>query len=229
MSGLKLGILGGTFNPIHIGHLRAAEEVKESLGLNKVVFVPAARPPHKSLDIAPAQHRMEMVRLAIRDNPGFEASDFELTRPEPSFSVHTLDHFSRTLEGARLYFLIGLDAFLDISSWLEPERIMALAAPVILLRPPRVFDEISGFPYIEMPARKDLDALNAGNRTVLTVKSRGGGEVILHRITSLDISATAIRDRLRAGKTVKYLLPEAVESYILFNKLYPRTTGGIRS
>lgn len=203
--------------------------MKESLGLDQVVFVPSARPPHKTLDIAPASHRMEMVRLAIRDNPGFAASDFELTRPEPSFSVHTLDHFSRTREGARLYFLIGLDAFLDLSSWLEPERIMALATPVILLRPPLGFDETSGSPYMEMPAREDLGALNAGTKTVLAVKAHGGGEMILHRVTPLDISATAIRARLRAGKSVKYLLPEAVESYILFNKLYPRTTGGRRS
>lgn len=229
MSGTRLGILGGTFNPIHLGHLRAAEEVKETLDLDQVVFVPSARPPHKSMDIAPAEHRMEMVRLAISDNPGFAASDFELKRPDPSFSVHTLDHFAQTREGVSLFFLIGLDAFLDLPSWLEPERIMALTTPVILLRPPRCFDEAGSSPYMEMPAREELDALNSGAKSVLRVITSAGGEVILHRVTPLDISSTAIRERLGAGKSVKYLLPETVESYILFNNLYPRRPGGMRS
>jgi len=133
---MRIGIFGGTFNPIHCGHLRSAEYVREAFSLDRVYFVPAARPPHKSREeIVSAEHRLRMVELAVADNPCFAASSIELERAGPSYSIDTIRYFLSTLRPAALAFIVGIDAFRELSSWKEYETIPALCDIVVTSRP----------------------------------------------------------------------------------------------
>ena len=123
---LRIGVFGGTFNPIHVCHLRIAARVLALLALDRVVFVPASVPPHKAKeDLAPAHHRLEMVRLAVAGWPGFEADDLELARPGPSYSADTMEEFRRRYPDDELYFLMGIEMFIDLATWREPHRLLA--------------------------------------------------------------------------------------------------------
>ena len=132
---MKLGVLGGSFNPIHNGHLAMAEAVREAHALDLVLFVPAGRPPHKQEDLAPAEDRYRMVVLAIEWREGFAASDLETSRPGPSYTVETLQELHRRNPGAEIFFIMGEDSISEFPGWREPERILELARVVAVNRP----------------------------------------------------------------------------------------------
>lgn len=209
----RAAVFGGSFNPIHNGHLLLADEVLEQLGLDRVIFVPAALPPHKAAaTLAPAGDRYEMVRLAIAGHPQFEVSDLELRRSGPSYTVETLEAL-RT-GGDELFFLIGSETFLDLLSWRAPSRIASLARLVVIPRAGSVFDPESaaalkvlrgigapGFVHVEGPAIPDE------------------GVLIVHA-TSLPISASDLRRRAAQGASLAFRLPDPVIAYIRARALY---------
>jgi len=205
----RLGIFGGTFNPIHLGHLRAAEEVAEVLDLERVIFVPSALPPHKAFDpedpIAPAPLRLAWVRAAVAANPRFEVDPLELQREGPSFSVDTVREIgARTAPDAPV-FIIGQDAFALVGDWREPETLFELAHMAVITRPPALSGSLVD--WLPKCVRDDVELAPDG----LSGRHRAAGTwVRIVEITALDISASEIRGRLRAGRSVRYLLPESV-------------------
>ncbi len=208
---MRLGLFGGTFNPIHYGHLRAAEEVCEALGLERLIFIPAARPPHKQGVATPFAVRLEMVRLAVADHPLLEVSDLEDRRPDKSYSVDTLRWFRQEYgPEAAIFFIVGLDAMLEIQTWFEYGQLFTLSHFVVLDRP--------GY---QMADLRRLLCDHLGCRFEEGVFHHpGGGHIIPQAITRLDISSTQIRRLAAQGRSLRYLLPEAVRRYILIHNLY---------
>lgn len=216
---MKIGVLGGTFNPIHYGHLRAAEDAREMLSLDRILFVPSANPPLKKEGVADASHRYDMVKLSIAGNRFFEALDIEYTSPGKSYTVITLEKLSKLYAGAELFFIVGIDAFLDIPNWWKPEELLSVVNFVVLSRPGRKFMELRSSPYLE-EQKTFLDKLDSGKLKEHTVKLRTGKTASLLSVTPFFISSTDIRERRNKGMSVKYLLPEAVESFIISNRIY---------
>jgi len=220
MTRSRIGILGGTFNPIHFGHLRAAEDVREALGLDRILFVPSANPPHKKSDLVPAEKRLEMVRLALKHIAAFEASAVEIDRGDVSYSVRTLATLANTIPDAHLFFLLGLDAFSELSTWHEPETILKQADLVIMTRPGQDVEELNRSPFLEPMTPDEAEATRDKTRLAVGLRSRGGRPAHLVRVTALAISSTQLREDVRRGRSIRFLLPQEVESYILFNNLY---------
>ncbi|HDM75852.1 MAG TPA: nicotinate-nucleotide adenylyltransferase [Deltaproteobacteria bacterium] len=213
---LKIGIFGGTFNPVHFGHLRTAEEVHEKLGLNLVLFVPASRPPHKnSSRIVPFIHRWKMLELALADNSHFSLSDIENRRPGKSYSIDTLRHLRKIYPKPNsLYFLLGIDAFQEITTWKDYKKLFELTSFVILARPgynirgtyDLLRSKISG--YYEYDEENNLfshPSLEA---------------VHVCQVTLLDISSTRIRKLVSGGQSIRYLVPDSVKEYIEKTHIY---------
>ncbi|MCD5390720.1 nicotinate-nucleotide adenylyltransferase [candidate division NPL-UPA2 bacterium] len=192
---MRIGILGGTFNPIHYGHLLVAAQVREKFDLEKVIFVPSASPPHKNHpDIAPPRDRYQMTVLATQSNTFFSVSDLELQRPGKSYSVETVKELLNIYgKDTRLYFITGTDAILEIFTWKAKEELLKLCQFVVATRP--------------------------GFHTAKIDKAIAR-QIYLLKIPNLDISSTDIRSRIKEGRTIKYLLPEKVEEYIYKHGLY---------
>jgi len=215
----KIGILGGTFNPIHYGHLAAAEEVKNRLKLDKVLIIPSFIPPHKEdADVPAAAHRLEMVRFAVLGNPGFEPSDIEIKRGGRSYTIDTIEELRRIYPRAELYFITGIDSFLDIQTWNRWQALLSLCGFVVLSRPGYRFADLGRIDFMEA-ARAELARLDSGLCTRFAVRA-GAFSLFLEMIPLHDISSTDIRTRVKEGRSVKYLLPDAVETYIIKNKFY---------
>jgi len=212
-----VGILGGTFDPIHYGHLRMAEELAEALDIDQVRFIPAGSPPHRGQPRAESGHRLEMARRAVAGNPRFVLDDREISKDGPSYSVDTLAELRAELPaGTPLVLFMGSDAFLGLAAWHEWRRLFDLAHIAVAHRP--------GF----SPARWE-DVLPDALRQQLTKRrceqagelmEASSGRVFLHAITQLDISASQIRDRCLRGKSLRYLLPDSLIDYINENHLY---------
>jgi nicotinate-nucleotide adenylyltransferase len=216
---LRIGILGGTFNPIHYGHLAAAEEVRERLKLDRVLFIPSFHPPHKQEDDVPsASHRMEMVRIATMENAMFEPSDIEIKREGKSFTIDTIIFLKKTYPDADLYFITGVDSFLDIQTWNRWEWLLSLCTFVVLSRPGYRFADLLKIAFLR-PAESQVIEIDRGHRMHVEVHA-GTFTVYLEMIPLYDISSTDIRRRVKEGRSIKYLLPELVETYIINNKLY---------
>jgi nicotinate-nucleotide adenylyltransferase len=214
-----VGILGGTFNPIHYGHLEAAEEVRDRLKLDRVLFIPSFLPPHKhEEDMPSATQRLEMVRLAIAGNPHFKVSDIEVKRGGKSYTIDTIEALLPLYPGAELYFITGLDSFLDIQTWKDWERLLTLCSFVVLSRPGYCFADLAKIGFMAQ-AEQELAALDRQETEQVVVKP-DGIKVFLERISLYDISSTDIRKRVRQARTIKYHLPDSVEHYIIENKLY---------
>jgi nicotinate-nucleotide adenylyltransferase len=209
----RVGIYGGTFNPIHIGHLRAAEEVAEALDLERVIFVPSAQPPHKRTSeedpIAPATERLAWVRTAVADNPRFEVDALEVERGGSSFAVETLRIIGRKTAPELPVFIIGHDAFVELGSWREPERLLTLANFAVTTRPPAEKGSLAEWlPSIyEEAVEIAPDGLSGRHRAA-------GTWIRLVEISMLEISSSDIRARLREGRSVRYLIPDAVSEAI---------------
>lgn len=215
----KLGIFGGTFNPIHYGHLVAAEEVRSRLKLDRVLFIPSFLPPHKhEEDVPSAAQRMEMVRLATAGNPSFRPSDIEIKRGGKSYTIDTIEALRQAYPGTELYFITGLDSFLEIQTWHNWERLLAMCGFVVLSRPGYRFADLMKIGFMRH-AEQELDRLDRGELMHAVVRS-GAYTVCLEMITRYDISSTDIRRRVKEGGAIKYLLPDAVETYIIENRLY---------
>ena len=192
---MRVGLLGGTFDPIHLGHLRAAETAREGLGLDLVAFVPAAVPPHRRGPMAPPRDRYAMAELASSSHPAFEAWDLELRREGPSYTVDTLETLRAERPGDDLVLVVGSDTWPEMTGWREPERLFALAEVAVLDRPGQPAPEVAP------PFRS----------------SRGASRV---EGPTLPISATMIRERLKAGESVRYLVPGEVLGFIAERELY---------
>jgi nicotinate-nucleotide adenylyltransferase len=213
---LRLGLFGGTFDPIHYGHLRSAEEVCEALNLTRLWFIPAAVPPHKSReDITSFPRRLEMTRLAVEGHPVMSVSDIEGRRPGRSYSIETLRQI-RTETGPQgtLYFILGLDAILEITTWKDYAELFTLCHFVVLDRPGYDRRRLEEVLIREVhPEFRPLKG-RAG------FQHPSGYQVILQATTLMDISGTAIRHQARQGHSIRYLLPEQVRRYIIKNKIY---------
>lgn len=212
---MRLGLLGGTFNPIHYGHLRAAELVGERLLLDKILFIPAGNPPLKRSDLAPAKDRLQMTRLAVEGKPRFALSDIEANKAGKSYSVETIAELNALYPSDKLYFIVGIDTFMDMPDWHEPDRLMGMTDFVVISRPPYAFSDIVRSPYVRADSFREPE--NGGTHEAELTTGR---TAYLLAIDALPISATDIRKRIAAGLSVKYLLPEPVESFIMSHGLY---------
>ncbi|MFZ5861267.1 MAG: nicotinate (nicotinamide) nucleotide adenylyltransferase [Nitrospirota bacterium] len=215
----RIGVFGGTFNPIHVCHLRIAARVRELAGLDRVIFVPAAIPPHKAGDLAPAAHRFEMVKLAVAGWPRFGVDDLELTREGPSYSADTMEVFRRRYPDADLSFLLGIEMFRTLSAWRDPHRLVAACRLLVIGRQGTPFAGLVGLPWMAETPREALERLDAqAGEAVLDLSPHA--PVCLIRPIPCDASSTQIRRDLAAGRSVKKVLPAPVQSYILQNRLY---------
>jgi nicotinate-nucleotide adenylyltransferase len=191
---MRLGLYGGTFDPIHLGHLILAEACREACALDRVWFVVAGAPPHKPEGRTDVNHRLEMARLAVAGNPAFEVSEIETRRPGPHYSVETLEAVARDRPDDDLFFLIGEDSLVDLPHWRSPDQILKLASLVVANRP--------GFepPALEIPP---------GSRTI-------------HRVTipPIGIASHEVRRNRREGRSIRYQIPRAVEAYMDAHGLY---------
>jgi len=211
---MRVGLFGGTFNPVHIAHLRCAEEAREALGLDRVLFIPSATPPHKRSGVAAAPHRLAMVRLALRGNPAFRVSKVEIERDGPSFLVDTLRILRRRAPADHLVFLLGVDAMREIDTWREWRSIFSLADLAVFTRPPHAVSHLRAI--LPVAARGEFcyqkDQANAVHSS--------GNRITLLKQTALDISSSDIRQRLSRGQSIRYLVPAPVERYVREHRLY---------
>ena len=217
---MRIGILGGTFNPVHSGHLRIAEEVREALSLDKVIFIPCYDPPHKNeADIASADARMQMLELAVSDNPFFETSDMELKRGGKSYSIETLTRLREEYgDSDELLFIIGMDSYAEVGIWKSYASLFEIADFVVVRRP-SVSDqreEVSPLELLPVDIRDEFCYDSQKNIAV----HRSGRRTYFLETTMLDISSTGLRDCLLKGKSVKYLVPFVVEQFIKEKGLY---------
>jgi nicotinate-nucleotide adenylyltransferase len=213
----RIGWLGGTFNPVHNGHLRAAEEVRRRLGLGCILFVPSYLPPHKvSMEIASAEDRFAMVRLATQDQPAFEPSSIEIDVREKSYSIDTLNKI-RSLHGdSWILFILGIDAFLAIETWKSYQELLERCRFVVMSRPGYRLEEAR--PALPAVYAESIFELAEGRPLAEDVLERC--RVFLVAIDALGISSTDIRRRIAEGRPLAGLVPEAVESYIKVKRLY---------
>lgn len=216
-SSAPIGVLGGTFDPIHYGHLRLAEELAGALKLDEVRFIPSGTPPHRSAPQVGAEHRLEMVRLAAAGNARFKVDERESRRAGPGYTFDTLTELRAEAGSARpLALLVGADAFLEFATWHRWHELFGLAHVVVAHRP--------GFPVerwserMPQPLAREYSARLMQQPLSIHLAPAGGIAVVA--FTALDISATAIRDMLRAGTSPRYLLPGAVLDYIQSHRLY---------
>lgn len=209
----KLGICGGTFDPVHLAHLRSAEEVSEELGLDRVLFMPCASPPHNKRVRANTTHRLAMVHLAVKDHPVFEVSELEVVRGGHSRTVDTLEQLKLDYPGHELYFLLGTDQFFYLHSWYRPDRLLELADFVVMDRPASPRWDLLDYLRTELDPAFEAD----GNGWF---RLPGGHGVRPMATTLLDISSTDIKRRVATGRSISFLVPQAVEDYIKSMKLY---------
>jgi len=192
----KIGIMGGTFNPIHNGHLIIAEDVREKCGLDKVLFIPSGQPPHKpDTEVIDARQRYEMVRMAVENNPFFEASRIEVDRNGLTYTINTLQELKKIYgEGADLYFIIGADVVEELTTWREFRQVFQMCEFIAVLR----------------PGYNDSDFENAIEKN----RKDFGAKIRQVRSRLIDISSSEIRKRCERHESIKYLVPDSVEEYI---------------
>lgn len=198
---MKVGVLGGTFDPIHYGHLVVAEEVWWKLGLSHVLFVPAGQPPHKlGRVVTPAVHRVAMVELAIAGNPHFVLSSVDVERPGPSYSVDMLSELRRQVGAdAELYFIIGLDSLAELLTWHDPPRLLDLCRIVAVTRPGYLWYDLASLEAAIPRARERIDILE---------------------VPQMGIASSDLRQRMTMGRPITYQVPLAVERYVKKQRLY---------
>jgi nicotinate-nucleotide adenylyltransferase len=206
-----IGILGGTFDPIHFGHLRTALELYYALDLAEVRIIPCYQPVHRKLPIATPEQRLSMVRCAIDDEPALVADDCEIQRKCPSYSIETLEILREKFPQTPLCLIMGIDAFLGFPSWHRYEDILTLAHLVIAHRP-----------QYHIPSTGVVTSLLKQRMTQnpITLHENLGGNILLHPVTPLEISATDIRKQIAIGRNPRYLLPDSVYKYIQQNGVY---------
>ncbi len=212
MGGRKVGLFGGTFNPIHLGHLRGAEEIRDLFQLEEVIFVPSSIPPHKpTAKVVEANHRLEMVRIAVSGNPCFSVSDIEVTRTGKSYSVETIKYFQEKGRDA-FYFILGSDAFGEIETWREFKNLFSLCNFIVMTRPGSQEKTLS-LPRSIAPDFRYVPEEDAWLHV-------SGQMLYFKEISFLDISSTKIRKLIEKERSFRYLVPPEIETYIGKHLLY---------
>ena len=214
---MRIGLFGGTFDPIHWGHLRSAEEAREAFSLDRVLFIPTADPPHKKRPAISAAARARMVRLAIAGHKPFRLSTVELKRSGKTYTVDTLRYFvARARPEDSYYFIMGFDAFKDIETWKDFRSIFGLCNLIVTSRP--------GVDYTQSPSSIPIAvrALFCYVAKEKAFRHASGRYLSFLRITDMAIAASEIRERVADKKSIRYLVPSQVEAYILKNGLYRR-------
>lgn len=219
----RIGLFGGTFNPIHLGHIQIVREVKARFGLDKILIIPSALPPHKELDgVVDAEDRLEMIRLAFSDDPNFVISDVELKRSGPSYTIDTVRNFkSISPENTELYLIVGLDAFLEIDTWKSYNDLFLLIPFIVMSR--TINEENSA--KLEWKSLKNYLQSKISNGytfsfTQSTFMHDKKQPVCVFNVTPVDISSTTIRKRIKKGRSIKRLVPDIVEDFIKAKGLY---------
>lgn len=196
-----IGIYGGVFNPIHIGHLLLAEFIREELELDKIVFVPAGNPPHKQVqELESAQHRYNMVQIAIGKNPFFDLTKMEISRGGMSYTSDTLEELAQSFPGRKLYFICGADSIINLPSWHNINKIFEIASLIV-----------AGRPKIQ-----EADFQNM----IRFFKDQYCARIIQSEAPLMEVSSTQIRDRLKNGQSIRYMVPDEVLDYIQLHRLY---------
>jgi len=212
---LRLGILGGTFDPIHIGHLRLAEEMCEELDLNKVLLMPGAQPPHKDdILVTPFPDRLEMTKIGAAGSDYLEACDIEGHRDGPSYSIETIRIIRKKYDGTQLdlFFILGSDAFKEINTWKEYKSLFQITNFIVIERPGITFDELGTFIEslgVNFKKKGSEDYINSS-----------GNHILLKKTTLMDISSTKIRQNIRTGKSINFTVPQKVKEYFIRKELY---------
>lgn len=212
----RVGIFGGSFNPVHFGHLRVAEEVCEELRLDRVIFIPTFIPPHKDASVlVPFEHRYNMLTVALEGHPKFAVSDIEAKLGGISYTVRTLKKLREGVhEKADLFFLVGSDAFMEIDSWWNYRELFGLSSMVIMTRPGVSCEDISRFIFERLdPNYRWVEERNSFEHPLWQ-------PIRLVSVTLIDISASRIRKLVSQGRSIRFLVPEAVREYIIYNRLY---------
>lgn len=206
-----LGLFGGTFDPIHFGHLRTVREVYEHLGLQQVRFIPAFMPPHRQQPVASAQQRLDMVRLALEHEPGFVVDDCEYRRNKPSYTVDTLNQLHKELPDSSLCLIIGADSLLTLPTWHQWRQLFELCHVIVMVRPGYdITEAVDVLPWLASRFCSDNSMLHEKN----------SGYVFIHAVTEQAVSATGIRKAMAAGESIDDMVPAAVADYIRKEQLY---------
>lgn len=220
---MRIGLFGGTFNPVHNGHLRAAKEVCEGFDLQNLYFIPSALPPHKDIqDVASVVDRLEMTRLAITNNPEFILSDVELKRPGLSYTIDTVKHFKKNLNAnVTLFLVMGVDAFIEIDTWKSFKQLFRMLPMIIMTRPlpdgrphSLEWENMTAFIQEKISRSYQFSAKDSCYR------HDRHHPVYRFNISMLDISGTKIRKQVQQGQSIRFLVPESVENYIYEQGIY---------
>lgn len=225
----RIGLFGGTFNPIHVGHLIVAEDVRYKMGLDRILFIPSNQPPHKSVkDLASPSDRLNMVRLAIEGNSYFDCLDIEIKRGGKSYTIDTLREIKSILDG-NYFFIIGSEAFLSFHTWKDPVEVLKEVDFVVMSRPQGAVSsqDLEGYLIDLEEVFSDYSYLNSevvGEKAdVVRFTVRVGGverSVYYVRVVGVEISSTMVRKRIKRGVPFRYLVPDKVYSYIVDRRLY---------
>ena len=217
----QIGILGGSFDPVHMGHIGLAQEVRDKFGLDQVLFIPVFQSPHKPHSpLASTVHRREMLRLALKENSDFSISDVEVCREELSYTINTLNYYELEFSNSQLFLIIGQDNLLDLDSWKDSREIMKRYHILVALRP-----GLQSF----SPENKVLSLFNGHppyrlgkieNGTWKFFHHETGSRLVVFNIRPRDISSSVVREKLAHGKLTKNLLPPEVEAYIIKHQIY---------
>ncbi len=220
---MHIGLFGGTFNPVHIGHLRAALEVKEGFDLDQVILIPAALPPHKMPgEVADAADRLHMLNQALEDSPGLTISDVELKRSGPSYTIDTVQHFKHTLpDQSRIYLIMGMDAFLEIDTWKSYDELL-LQIPFIIINRPKSGSAAGdpGWKFMENFLASKISADYVFSESQSCYRAQNKQPIYVFEVTSLDISSTRVRNLSNTGRSIDYLVPQKVAEFINSKGLY---------
>ena len=220
---MRIGLFGGTFNPIHVGHLRAALEVKEGFKLDEVILIPAALPPHKMPgEVADAADRLHMLDLALEDTSDLKISDVELKRSGPSYTIDTVGHFRHTLpDQTRIYLIMGMDAFLEIDTWKSYNELL-LQIPLIIINRPQsgTTSNEGSWQIMENYLASKISADYVFSESQCCYRANDKQPVYVFEVTSLDISSTRVRNLINERRSIGYLVPRKVAEFINSKGLY---------
>ena len=211
-----IGVFGGTFDPIHFGHLRSALEICESLSLKEIRFIPCRIPPHRGEPLADPMQRLAMVRAALAGQPDMVLDDREIKREGPSYMIDTLESLRSELTTEPLCLILGMDAFMGLSSWHRWQELLTLAHLVVMHRPGKSLHDVNSQQAAEVTTLLKSRQV----KDVKALQTKAAGSIFLHPISQLDISASKIREMVAKGKNPRYLLPDVVLQMIKVQKIY---------
>ena len=220
---MRIGLFGGTFNPIHFGHLRVAVEVKEGFELNELFLIPAALPPHKMPgEVVDAADRLKMLKRAIEDTPGLKLSDVELKRSGPSYTIDTVNFFKDGLsEDSQIYLIMGMDAFLEIDTWKAYDELLTQISFIVINRPNVSSDQsVYGWEIMEDYLKSKISSEYIFSNSQSCYMRPEKQPIYVCEVTIIDISSTKIRELIKRGRSIEYLVPQKVADFINSKGLY---------